>query len=288
MTAGRLRLEPLASSSAPAEAAEARVRLVPPRPPRLPGPIRRGKRRKEIVLRAAVAADAAACAQVDGRSTTTHVWQLDTRQDGDEVRVSFRQVRLPRELALEARHHPPALRGSSVPRGLCWLVAEEIDVLPDGAAEAGLAKGSTLPADEIEPRTDPSPPWNHTLRRTANTSTLQLSLPSDGVEHAPPSGTSGAVVGYVAAASVPGDPNAFLRTLVVDRKYRRKGIAGRLLIAVERWATAQGADELMADVPARNYPALRLLQKAGFTFCGFNDRCYPDNEVALFFSRRLR
>ena len=47
------------------------------------------------------------------------------------------------------------------------------------------------------------------------------------------------------------------------------------------------AEGLMADVSARNYPALRLLQQAGFAFCGFNDRCYPNGEVALFFSCRL-
>ena len=212
---------------------EVEERTTPPLrvvPARLPRPIRGSRRRKEVVLRPARPLDAAACATLDGRSSTTHVWQLDTRQDGDELRVSFRQVRLPRELPLDAPHYPPAARAGALPRGLYWVVAEEVDAAPDR-------------------------------------------------------GSPGTIVGYAVVAA--GDASAYLRTLVVDRKHRRKGIASRLLAAAQRWAAGQGADGLMADVPARNYPALRLLQKAGLTFCGFNDRCYPDGEVALFFSCRL-
>jgi ribosomal protein S18 acetylase RimI-like enzyme len=116
-----------------------------------------------------------------------------------------------------------------------------------------------------------------------------MSLPEQGDAPAPPPSTrAGIIAGYVASALAPGSQNAYLSALVVDRKYRRKGIATRLMVAAQRWAATQGAVELMADIPARNYPALRLLQKAGFAFCGFNDRCYPDNEVVLFFSCRLR
>jgi len=95
-------------------------------------------------------------------------------------------------------------------------------------------------------------------------------------------------VGYIVAAAAARDPNAYVRTLVVDRAQRRSGVGARLLAEAKRWAARQGADRLIADVPARNYPALRLLQKTGFAFCGFNDCCYPDHEVAVFFSTRLR
>jgi len=201
------------------------------------------------VIRAARAADARACTAVDARYTTTHVWQMDTRHEGDELRISFRQVRLPREMTLDTPHGPPALRTGTLPRGLLWLVAEEVEALP--------ANQRRRPPSLNSPAGDP---------------------PAD----------AGTIVGYAVAAAAPGDANAFLRTLVVDQPHRRKGIGGRLLSAAQRWGAAQGAAELMADVPARNYPALRLLQKDGFSFCGFNDRCYPGSEVALFFSYRLR
>jgi ribosomal protein S18 acetylase RimI-like enzyme len=203
-------------------------------PSRLPRPAGRTGVRKEIVLRAAAPADGAACRDLDGSFATSHIWQLDTRQDGDELRMAFRLVRLPRELTLVAEHHPPAPPRGIVPQGVLWVVAEEVEAPPAGA------------------------------------------------------GARGRIVGYVAAAVAPGDETAYLRSLVVERAYRRAGIATRLLAAAQRWAADQGATALMADVPARNYPALRLLQKAGFTFCGYNDRCYPNHEVAVFFVGRLR
>ena len=101
-------------------------------------------------------------------------------------------------------------------------------------------------------------------------------------------GQGGTITGYVAAAVPAQEENAYLQTLVVDRTFRRRGIAANLLAHVQRWAAGQGATHLIADVPARNYPALQLLHRVGFTFCGYNDRCYSGHEVALFLAARLR
>ena len=238
----------------------------------LPRPSTRTRVRKEIVLRPATGADAAACVLLDSTYATTHIWQLDSRQDGDDLRISFRQVRLPRELTLIAAHHPPALAGGMLRRGVLWLVAEEIEV---GGEEPPTRR----------------PAWSHAVRRTRGAATVQLGLPgSSEREHEveEESGPRGKIVGYVVAAGAPRDAQAYLRTLVVDRRYRRAGIGARLLAEAKRWAARQGADCLIADAPARNFPALRLLQKTGFAFCGFNDSCYDGNEVAVFFCARLR
>ena len=230
----------------------ARPRTVPGRWPR---PAPRAGPRKEIVLRAAVEADAGPCAGLDASYATAHVWQLETRQDGDELRVCFRPTRLPRELTLVAEHRPPAPAHGLLRRGALWLVAEEIDV-EDEAMPAGAARYVRDPRDVAGGRAA--------------------------------GGSAGKVVGYIAAAAVPDDANAYLRSLVVDPAYRRRGIASRLLAEAARWAAGHGAVQFMADVPARNYPALQLLQQAGFAFCGYNDRCYPNHEVAIFLATRLR
>ena len=257
---------------------------------RLPRPSTRTRVRREIVVRAATPEDAPACALVDGAYSTTHVWQLDSRQDGDELRVSFRQVRLPRELRLIAPHQPPAA-SSSQRRGLLWLIAEEVEV--DGANQPGRegVAASGIRGSAPSPAT-----WNHSLRRTGAASSVQLGLPAPRAEDVPTArpeafsspSSEPRIVGYIVAAAAARDPNAYVRTLVVDRAQRRSGVGARLLAEAKRWAARQGADRLIADVPARNYPALRLLQKTGFAFCGFNDCCYPDHEVAVFFSTRLR
>ncbi len=284
---------------------------------RLPRPARRVRRQRTIAIRAAGADDAAACAALDATYTSHYVWQLDTRQDGDELRVSFRQVRLPRELRLVTEHRPPALPRGSARRGMLWLVAEEVewagpagDVPPPSDPMAGGAPPGPEPSGAGHPAGTPAQPpparglWSHALRRSAGASSIQLGLPepASAVSEAgstreaagrgsdagaSPDGPRGTVVGYVVVSATPGAKSAYLHTLVVDRSRRRQGIASRLLAEARRWAADQGALSLMADVAARNYPALRLLQKAGFSFCGYNDRCYADNEVAIFFAARL-
>jgi ribosomal protein S18 acetylase RimI-like enzyme len=247
---------------------------------RLPRPSTRTRTRKEVIYRPATASDTAACALLDGTYTTTHVWQLDARQDPEELRISLRWLRLPRELSLVVPHSPPAPAGGQAQkRGRLWLVAEEVEV---GGLPAESARDSELGAT---PK-----PWDHALRRSTNGPTVQLSLPAqdDRTTEAAPSRARGRIVGYVVAAAAPRERTAYLRTLVVDRSHRRKGIGVRLLAEAKRWAAQQGAECLIADAPARNFPAIRLLQRGGFAFCGYNDSCYLENEVAVFFCARLR
>lgn len=243
--------------------------------------------RREIVVRAATAADAPACTLLDGAYTTTHIWQLDTRQDSEEVRVSFRQLRLPRELTLIAPHRPPTLPAGGQRRGLLWLVAEEVEVGGPSSPSNRASQAAPIPQHELRAALDAVPPWSHAVRSGRGASSVQLSLPPAPAGQRPPGSMPSQVVGYVSVACAPRDENAYLRALVVDRAHRRKGVGGRLIAEAKRWAGAQGAARLIADAPARNYPALRLLQKTGFAFCGFNDCCYSDHEVAVFFSARL-
>ena len=251
------------------------VSAVAPQSRPLPRPSTRTRVRKEIRLRPGTGADAAACVLIDSTYSTNQIWQLDSRQDGDDLRIAFRYVKLPRDLTLIAPHHPPALAGGLLRRGVLWLVAEEIEV------------GGTPPSRR--------PAWSHAVRKSSGgaPSSVQLGLPSDPAPAPPaeddePDEPRGKVVGYVVAAGAPRDGQAYLRTLVVDRGYRRSGTGARLLAEAKRWAARQGADCLIADAPARNFPAIRLLQKSGFAFCGFNDSCYDDKEVAVFFCARLR
>ncbi|HEX2517014.1 MAG TPA: GNAT family N-acetyltransferase, partial [Chloroflexota bacterium] len=98
-----------------------------PLPPGLPPPLRQARPRQEIRLRPALSRDAMRCATISTAYSTTHVWQLDTRSDGEEMRAAFRLVRLPRELRLAADNRPPA---APARKGLLWLVAEEVQTGP--------------------------------------------------------------------------------------------------------------------------------------------------------------
>ena len=98
----------------------------------------------------------------------------------------------------------------------------------------------------------------------------------------------GQVTGYLVATRPHGGEIVYLTSLAVASTHRRQRLAVRLLEQARRWALQESATEILADVSARNTPALRCLQRVGFRFCGYNDRLYPDGEVALFLSLSLR
>jgi GNAT superfamily N-acetyltransferase len=49
-----------------------------------------------MLIRSALLSDLNACLALDGNSQTDHVWQMDTRQEGDGRSIRFHPVRLPR------------------------------------------------------------------------------------------------------------------------------------------------------------------------------------------------
>jgi GNAT superfamily N-acetyltransferase len=75
--------------------------------------------------------------------------------------------------------------------------------------------------------------------------------------------------------------------LAVARDYRRQGIGTALLKRAAEWARQQGLRRLMLEIQTKNYPAIRFCQKNGFVFCGFNDRYYTNQDIALFFARSI-
>lgn len=75
--------------------------------------------------------------------------------------------------------------------------------------------------------------------------------------------------------------------LVVARDMRMHGYARKMIGAVESWARQKGLRRAMIESQTKNYPAIRMIQKLGYEFCGYNDMYYPSRDVAIFFSRIL-
>jgi len=94
--------------------------------------------------------------------------------------------------------------------------------------------------------------------------------------------------GYLDLAITPWQQTAAIHNLVVDRAQRRQGIGRRLLVAARTWASDQGLRVLLAETTTRNLPAIAFFERCGLTLCGYNDRHYPDGEIALFFALNLR
>ncbi|MGI5916742.1 MAG: GNAT family N-acetyltransferase [Anaerolineae bacterium] len=80
---------------------------------------------------------------------------------------------------------------------------------------------------------------------------------------------------------------AWIEHLVVDRPYRRCGIASRLMDAAERWARGSELSGINCVVQSRNDPAICLLTKRGYLFRGFIDHYYTNGDIGLVYTLDL-
>jgi ribosomal protein S18 acetylase RimI-like enzyme len=95
-------------------------------------------------------------------------------------------------------------------------------------------------------------------------------------------------LGFVSLSAYPAQRAAHVGDLVVHRPHRQAGVGAALIGAALRWARERDLKQIVAEVQTKNHPAISLLNKLGFTFCGFNDRHYLNQDIALFFSRAVR
>jgi GNAT superfamily N-acetyltransferase len=75
--------------------------------------------------------------------------------------------------------------------------------------------------------------------------------------------------------------------LVVGKPFRGRRIGSALLEQAARWARLHNIHHIILETQTKNMPGINFAQKQGFTFCGFNDRYYANQDIALFFSKTL-
>jgi ribosomal protein S18 acetylase RimI-like enzyme len=177
----------------------------------------------EVQIRPAASADLSVLTALDHSYSTDYVWQMETRQEGEAVYVTFRTVRLPRSVRVSLPRDPQALAEAWNKR-VCFLVAED----------------------------------------------------------------AGHLQGYVhlTLAGVAG--TAWIADLGVERRFRRMGVGSVLLAAALQWARTNNLQRVVLETQSKNYPAICFAQKHGLTYCGYNDRYYPNQDVALFFGTNLK
>ncbi len=98
----------------------------------------------------------------------------------------------------------------------------------------------------------------------------------------------GEVVGYTSVGLSISANTGWMTDLVISRRYRRQGIGSALVLAGQDWARHKRCLRMVLEMQPKNYPAICLATKLGYDLCGYNDHYFPNNDIALFFSKNLR
>jgi len=160
---------------------------------------------------------------MDHSSLSDYVWQLELRGESNQVTANFREVRLPRSIAVNYPRNPLALADEWTRRDLALAALYE-----------------------------------------------------------------GHLIGYLCAKEDRASALAWVTDIVVAPDRRRQGAASALLTATQAWALERGAHRLILEMQSKNQACIRLAQKFGYDFCGYNDQYYPTQDVALFFGRTIK
>lgn len=98
----------------------------------------------------------------------------------------------------------------------------------------------------------------------------------------------GLPVGYIGLVEERSSAIARVTDIVVTPERRRHGVASTLLTAAQYWSVERGIQRVILEMQSKNQPCIRLSQKFGYEFCGYNDQYYPTQDVALFFGRAIK
>jgi ribosomal protein S18 acetylase RimI-like enzyme len=83
----------------------------------------------KIEIRPAIATDIHSLMALDHNYTTDFVWQMDLRQDDQEINVIFREVRLPRSAQVKYPRDPQALADTWTQRDGLLVAEMESDIV---------------------------------------------------------------------------------------------------------------------------------------------------------------
>lgn len=122
---------------------------------------------------------------------------------------------------------------------------------------------------------------------TASGERLRLALPANQCFLVAVTRDTNEPLGYLGMRNDPIYGIARIHDLVVTLPLRRQRIGTRLLTIARQWAKEHQLNSMMIEVATQNYPGIVFAQQSGFSFCGYNDHYFPNQDIAVFFSQSL-
>jgi GNAT superfamily N-acetyltransferase len=122
----------------------------------------------------------------------------------------------------------------------------------------------------------------------ADPSRLKLAVPESECFLVAQHRETGDVLGYLAMQHDRRHRLGLIHDLTVDRPERRQQVGSRLLGAARVWAKEHQITRMNVEIQSKNLHGIQFFEGLGFNFCGYNDRLFPNQDVALFFSTSLR
>lgn len=98
----------------------------------------------------------------------------------------------------------------------------------------------------------------------------------------------GQVRGYLVLKEGTVSDTVWVAEFAVERRARRQGVGTALITSAMDWARRAGLRRMLVEAQSKNYPAICFCQKHGFAFCGFNDRHFSNQDIALYFGISLK
>lgn len=97
----------------------------------------------------------------------------------------------------------------------------------------------------------------------------------------------GQTQGYLGLARAPVGDTGWIADFAVDRRWRRQGVGSALFLKAVALSRELGWRRLIVEMQSKNYPAIAFCQKHGLAYCGYNDRYYANQDIAVFFGFNL-
>jgi GNAT superfamily N-acetyltransferase len=99
--------------------------------------------------------------------------------------------------------------------------------------------------------------------------------------------SDGQIQGYLGLARAPVAETGWIADFAIDRRWRRQGVGSALFSKAVALARELSWRRLIVELQSKNYPAIAFCQKHGLAYCGYNDRYYANQDIALFFGLNL-